>query len=344
MKTKLLLIDDEVELLENLRDLLVLTGFQVDTATSGNKGIKKIQGENYDVLITDISMPDGDGYKVLEYVKSREDLVNIPLIFLTAKLEFESQRQGIEIGAEDYLMKPIAIDTLEKAIRGALSKKDKREKFLQKNIQHFISEERKVKYHELRTPLFGLLSAIEFLKSNWTNLPLEQISKILDDSHTSAVRMNKSLFNLQRWTELSQQKIGIKTRISAKEFLKEKIKKSDKLIDSSSSDIIFNFEKSQFDYIFEELISNARRFDPNEEGIEIFLSDKTVRIVNRHNYIENYGSYTPMPFSQINREKYEQQGLGLGLYLSKVYAAQNDFELTCMISENNFEVTLSSNV
>jgi two-component system sensor histidine kinase/response regulator len=344
MKTKLLLIDDEVELLENLRDLLVLTGFQVDTATSGNKGIKKIQGENYDVLITDISMPDGDGYKVLEYVKSREDLVNIPLIFLTAKLEFESQRQGIEIGAEDYLMKPIAIDTLEKAIRGALSKKDKREKFLQKNIQHFISEERKVKYHELRTPLFGLLSAIEFLKSNWTNLPLEQISKILDDSHTSAVRMNKSLLNLQRWTELSQQKIGIKTRISAKEFLKEKIKKSDKLIDSSSSDIIFNFEKSQFDYIFEELISNARRFDPNEEGIEIFLSDKTVRIVNRHNYIENYGSFTPMPFSQINREKYEQQGLGLGLYLSKVYAAQNDFELTCMISENTFEVTLSSNV
>jgi len=344
MKTKLLLIDDEVELLENLRDLLVLTGFQVDTATSGNKGIKKIQGENYDVLITDISMPDGDGYKVLEYVKSREDLVNIPLIFLTAKLEFESQRQGIEIGAEDYLMKPIAIDTLEKAIRGALSKKDKREKFLQKNIQHFISEERKVKYHELRTPLFGLLSAIEFLKSNWTNLPLEQISKILDDSHTSAVRMNKSLLNLQRWTELSQQKIGIKTRISAKEFLKEKIKKSDKLIDSSSSDIIFNFEKSQFDYIFEELISNARRFDPNEEGIEIFLSDKTVRIVNRHNYIENYGAFTPMPFSQINREKYEQQGLGLGLYLSKVYAAQNDFELTCMISENTFEVTLSSNV
>jgi len=344
MKTKLLLIDDEVELLENLRDLLVLTGFQVDTATSGNKGIKKIQGENYDVLITDISMPDGDGYKVLEYVKSREDLVNIPLIFLTAKLEFESQRQGIEIGAEDYLMKPIAIDTLEKAIRGALSKKDKREKFLQKNIQHFISEERKVKYHELRTPLFGLLSAIEFLKSNWTNLPLEQISKILDDSHTSAVRMNKSLLNLQRWTELSQQKIGIKTRISVTELFKEKIKKSDKLIDSSSSDIIFNFEKSQFDYIFEELISNARRFDPNEAGIEIFLSDKTVRIVNRHNYIENYGAFTPMPFSQINREKYEQQGLGLGLYLSKVYAAQNDFELTCMISENTFEVTLSSNV
>jgi YesN/AraC family two-component response regulator len=344
MKTKLLLIDDEIELLENLRDLLELVGFQVDTANSGNKGIKKIQEENYDVLITDISMPDGDGYKVLEYVKSREDLVNIPLIFLTAKLEFESQRQGIEIGAEDYLMKPIAIDTLEKAIRGALSKKDKREKFLQKNIQHFISEERKVKYHELRTPLFGLLSAIEFLKSNWMDLPLEQISKILDDSHTSAVRMNKSLLNLQRWTELSQQKIGIKTRISAKEFLKEKIKKSDKLIDSSSSDIIFNFEKSQFDYIFEELISNARRFDPNEEGIEIFLSDKTVRIVNRHNYIENYGAFTPMPFSQINREKYEQQGLGLGLYLSKVFAAQNDFELTCMISENTFDVTLSSNV
>lgn len=344
MKTKLLLIDDEIELLENLSDLLELIGFQVDTAKSGNKGIKKIQEENYDVIITDISMPDGDGYKVLEYVKSREDLVNIPLIFLTAKLEFESQRQGIEIGAEDYLMKPIAIDTLEKAIRGALLKKDKREKFLQKNIQHFISEERKVKYHELRTPLFGLLSAIEFLKSNWTHLPSEHILKILDDSHTSAVRMNKSLLNLQRWTELSQQKLGIKTRISVKELLKEKIKKFDKLIENSSSDLTFNFDKSQFDYIFEELISNARRFDPNQEGIEIFLSDKTVRIVNRHDYIENYGAFEPMPFSQINREKYEQQGLGLGLYLSKVYAGQNDFELTCMISENIFEVTLSLHV
>jgi DNA-binding response OmpR family regulator len=344
MKTKLLLIDDEVELLENLKDLLELAGYKVDTATCGNNGIKKIQEEKYDVLITDISMPDGDGHKVLEYVKSREDLVNTPLIFLTARLELESHRKGIESGAEDYLMKPIAIDTLEKAIQGAISKKNKREKFLKENIQHVISEERKVKYHELRTPLFGLLSAIEFLKSNWTNLPSEQILKILDDSHTSAVRMNKSLLNLQRWTELSQQKLGIKTGISVKELLRKKIKESDMLIDGASSDVLFNFEKNQFDYILEELIINARKFDTNQKGIAIFLSEKAVKIVNRHNYIENYGAFIPLPFSQINREKYEQQGLGLGLYLSTVYASQNDFVLTCMISENTFEATLSSNV
>jgi DNA-binding response OmpR family regulator len=342
MTTKIILIDDEVELLENLKELLQIRGFEVEVATSGDEGIRKIQKDNYDIMISDISMPDGDGNKVLNYVRSREDLINTPFIFLTAKLEQECQRKGIEDGAENYLMKPISIESLEKAIRAALSKKVRREILIDKKIQQAVASERKIKYHELRTPLFGIVSALEFLKSSWKSSPSEQDLAILSEAHTAALRMNQSFLNLERWINLPLYISKEKSKIAVREILAPKVAKSDRITDMSSSEVFFFFEKEEFDYIIDELISNARKFDSNMDGLDIFLSDKTIKLVNKQNYLKNYGSYTPEPFGQINRDKLEQQGLGLGLYLSKVYAHQNNFELTCLISESTFEISLSS--
>jgi DNA-binding response OmpR family regulator len=342
MKDKLLLIDDEITLLEDFEELLVIKGYQVDTANSAAEGINKIQKGNYDLVISDLSMPNGDGDEVLNYIRTSEHLINLPFIYLTARWENDYQQKGIENGADDYLTKPITIYNLEKAIRVTLLKRKRVELQIEQKIRQAILSERKIKYHELRTPLFGILSALEFLKSNWEDLQSAQALTILTKAYIVSLGMNKSLTNLQRWTDLSILRIEEKSKIDVKKVISTKINPSERITDNSSSEISFMFSIKYFDFIIDELLTNARKFNSNQVNIEVFLTDTCIKIVNGQDYIEEYGLYVPTPFGQINREKYEQQGLGLGLYLAKFYAEQQDFDLIAVSTESTFEVSLSS--
>ncbi len=115
---KILLIDDSLELLENLEKILRAEGFEVDTASDGNSGIKKIEDKYYDLILTDLKMPGADGIEVLKFVmqNSPESICIILTGFGTIKNAVDS----IKLGAFDYLTKPIKVEeillTIEKAL------------------------------------------------------------------------------------------------------------------------------------------------------------------------------------------------------------------------------------
>jgi DNA-binding NarL/FixJ family response regulator len=117
-------IEDEPEMRRNLLTILRLEEFQTISAENGRVGVELARQQRPDLIICDVMMPELDGHGVLKALRSDEATVTIPLIFLTAKGEKPDVRAGMNLGADDYLTKPVAkADPLD-AIAARLRRQD----------------------------------------------------------------------------------------------------------------------------------------------------------------------------------------------------------------------------
>ncbi len=121
MKT-ILLIEDNVIIRENTADILELAGYQVYVAENGKVGVEKALAVKPDLVICDIMMPVLDGYGVLQILNTNPQLTGTPFIFLTAKTERTDLRKGMDLGADDYLMKPFDESDLLRVIEARLNR------------------------------------------------------------------------------------------------------------------------------------------------------------------------------------------------------------------------------
>ncbi len=122
---KILIIEDEKPLLENLQMLVKEFGYDVHIAANGLEGIRAAKEVLPDLIICDIMMPEVDGYEVFKELSQHNETESIPFIFLTAKSEVNDIRQGLSLGADDYVLKPYKAAELINTIRLRLSKKNK---------------------------------------------------------------------------------------------------------------------------------------------------------------------------------------------------------------------------
>ncbi|MBI1307366.1 MAG: response regulator [Bacteroidetes bacterium] len=120
-KKRILVIEDNNEIRENLAEILELDGYEVLTAIDGKAGAQKAQEELPDLILCDIMMPNLDGYGVLHILSRNEATLRIPFIFLTAKAEKGDIRKGMSLGADDYIVKPFdetdLLTTVENKLR-----------------------------------------------------------------------------------------------------------------------------------------------------------------------------------------------------------------------------------
>jgi DNA-binding response OmpR family regulator len=118
MKKKILIIEDELDLIKGLRLNLADEGFDVDSAVNGTEGLRKAVEEAPDLIILDIMLPEMDGLEVCR--KLRQKNISTPVIMLTAKGEEIDKVVGLEIGADDYITKPFSIRELLARIKARL--------------------------------------------------------------------------------------------------------------------------------------------------------------------------------------------------------------------------------
>jgi two-component system phosphate regulon response regulator PhoB len=119
-KERILVVEDEEDILELVRYNLTREGYQVAGVTSGEKALKKIKSEPYDLIILDLMLPGIDGLEVARVLKKEAKTNNIPIIMLTAKGEEADIVAGLELGADDYITKPFSPRILVARIRAVL--------------------------------------------------------------------------------------------------------------------------------------------------------------------------------------------------------------------------------
>lgn len=119
---KILVIEDQEDVRENIVELLELSSYQVISASNGKEGVRRALDEAPNLVLCDIMMPEMDGYEVLYLLSKNQKTTSIPFIFLTAKSEKSDFRKGMNMGADDYITKPFDEMELLGAIERRLTK------------------------------------------------------------------------------------------------------------------------------------------------------------------------------------------------------------------------------
>lgn len=122
MSYKVLIIEDNFEVRDNLEELLDLAGYEVITAINGKEGVLKAKQEMPNIILCDIMMPELDGYGVLHILGRNPETMHIPFLFLSAKAEKIDFRKGMGLGADDYIPKPYDENQLLETIENKLRK------------------------------------------------------------------------------------------------------------------------------------------------------------------------------------------------------------------------------
>ncbi|HMK76525.1 MAG TPA: response regulator [Thermodesulfobacteriota bacterium] len=119
---KILIVDDEVDLVETVRFPLEIEGYHVLVAYNGEDALNQARKENPDLILLDLMLPKLDGYKVCRLLKFDERYKHIPILMLTAKTQEKDKVIGMETGANEYITKPFDMDYLLKKVKEYLGK------------------------------------------------------------------------------------------------------------------------------------------------------------------------------------------------------------------------------
>lgn len=122
MNYKILVIDDEKDVVSLLKDFFEIQGYTVYTAFDGMEALQKVE-VNPDIILLDINMPQMDGIEVCKRIR---DYVSCPILFLTAKVEEEDRINGLMVGGDDYILKPFSIDELEARVIAHLRREERK--------------------------------------------------------------------------------------------------------------------------------------------------------------------------------------------------------------------------
>lgn len=120
VKSKILVVEDDLDVAEMLNAYFRVQGYEVFTVNWGEDGVRACQTINPDLVVLDIRLPDIDGYEVARRLRTDRRTQDVPIIFLTEKRDRADRLQGLEIGADDYITKPFDVQELRLRVRNAL--------------------------------------------------------------------------------------------------------------------------------------------------------------------------------------------------------------------------------
>lgn len=167
MVQTILVIEDEAQTREIFLRCLKFEKFKGIGAENGSAGVRLATRHQPDLVVCDIMMPDMDGYEVLSSLRQNDTTASIPFIFLTAKVTMPELRQGMTLGADDYLTKPCTVENFLDAIASRLKRQDD----LKRGLQAAISSDPQQQQETIAKTIFPdcprLTAVFEFIEANY---------------------------------------------------------------------------------------------------------------------------------------------------------------------------------
>lgn len=339
----IVIVEDDRTIRENLHEILEAYDYQVNSYADGLQGLNGIRNTLPDLVVCDIMLPQMDGYKILEKLKTDEKTANIPFIFLTARSDRADQRKGMELGADDFIVKPFTTQELLNAIEARLQKRKHAEHKIQSAVNEKLQTFSKINSHEYNTPLNGIIGLTGTLIDHIEQLSKEEVVEIAKAIRTSSKRLYRTFKNFLLYIQIQREELNSPKSIVdhhwienlAADLFQQKAKKLGRSADAhfeSSAQAGFSATLATEDlsYVVEELIWNAFKFSSPSSPVKLKLE---TGVDGFSLAISNISLNTNLlaqvePFKQIDRDTREQQGSGLGLYLCKKIAAIYNWQLT----------------
>jgi two-component system, sensor histidine kinase and response regulator len=333
----ILVIEDDPSIQETLQDLLTLEGYKTLAASNGEVGVQLALQHLPHLILCDVAMPEMDGYEVLTRLRQELTTRTIPFVFLTARTTKADLRQGMDLGADDYLAKPCTADELLRAISSRFEKQAMLQTQSQAQLQQLRDNISQSLPHELYTPLNGILGFSEVLFREAATIDRDEIRESAELIHSSALRLHHLMQNFLLYAKLEllanspdqiqslQSKFSPSAYATLETVAKQTVLEFERSTDleihhGSLPDPDIGLAEPHFQKIVQELVSNACKFSvagPVVVQSQVEANTLSLVVSNQGRgmtaeQIANLGAYM-----QFERRLYEQQGAGLGLAIVK---------------------------
>jgi CheY-like chemotaxis protein len=332
---KILIIDDDSAVMALTTKTLESRGFRTLTAENGVVGLEMAKKHLPDLIICDIQMPQLNGYETLAALRQDTTTAAIPFMFLTGLSDRKQFRQGMGLGADDYLTKPFSVPDLMTAVSARLEKQAVVQRKSEKKLEDLRGNIGMALPHELLTPLNGILGFASIMLDEGTVFQPHEIHDFAQNIQVSALRLHRLIENFIIYSEIELAKSDPKKmrglRESGPTFTREIVAAaaSDKAcaagrvqdLNLDAHECGVAMALNYFKKIVEELADNAFKFSRATtpvritSGVSNDLFSLVVSDLGRGmtaQQITDIGAHM-----QFERRFYEQQGVGLGLIIAK---------------------------
>lgn len=341
-----LVVDDNPLIVNVVRSLLTTNHYQVFTASNGLQGLEVLEEKGIDVILCDVMMPELDGYAFHDRVRSDVRFAHIPFVFLTALGSQEEIMHGKEVGSDDYLVKPFSPEQLLAVVKGKVSRahglknlSEERYEAYRKRVIHTLS-------HEFRTPLVAINTGTEILLEQQDELEGERIQNLISAIQRGGQRLERLVNDFM---VLQQIEAGIAQKLfdtrkklcTIGDFLEGYVE--NKLDENEFQECGLEFVdhcpgaqgeiyEPQITDCLDRLLGNAIKFNPKNDSIEIVCYTRSdeiaIEVRDRGIGLDPDRIKEAIDvFGQIDRERLEQQGGGLGLAIANRYVSLNNGSL-----------------
>lgn len=325
-KRNILIVEDDFDLRETIKDILEIEGHNIFEADNVKNALLATKNNAPDLIISDILMPGESGIDLLKKIRSVPEFYNLPFIFLTAQSDSRQVRDGMNLGADDYITKPFRKEDLITSVNHRLEKKH----ILDKKLELFYDGISKYVPHELRTPLVAILGYPELVKENYDDLDKTEIFDIMNNIAFAGKRMQDTLEKFIIYTEVKsndlKNELNLKSQFTGIESSIDIILSELEQKNYGKREWKINIEEhpvrisgQHFSMILKQLLENSLKFSDEESSItisgKINNSKYNIEIEDEGIGIKDETLSQLGAFIQLNREEKQQSGNGLGLVI-----------------------------
>lgn len=332
---KILVIEDTPDVRNLITDTLRFNGFEAVAAEDGEAGVQLALSHLPDLILCDVQMPRKDGFEVLADLRGRPATATIPFVFLTGQADKFHMRQGMNLGADDYLAKPFMLQELMAAVTARLQKQQKMAQRSDEKLTQLRDSISLALPHELMTPLNGIIGFSSILITDHASLSSSDVAEFAQHIHDSAQRLQRVIENFLLYSQIEltaadPAKLASLRRsepVTVKDFVETAIQRraaavnreKDVTLDIAESCIRIPYPK--LEKIIIEILDNAFKFSTPASRVKI---EGSVNGQSYHLCITDHGrGMTPEQITalgahmQFERKFYEQQGAGLGFAIAR---------------------------
>ena len=355
----ILLVDDEQVNLELFSTILGEEGYRILTAPSAVEALQLLKNDRPDLIISDIYMPEMGGFEFYEKVQEISELRSVPFIFLSALSDRQHVHEGKELGADDYLTKPVDIDELVTTVKGKLKRAASLRSAMQGEFESLKEQILATLSHELNTPRTYILGFSEIISGGDSQISMQELKEFAGLIRQGGGRLKNLVDDFLETVQIDSGKTAEYYSKSKKGFnLSESILSLTKDYAAPAAEKNIQFQSDVEDGlhvmgsetlirdVVGRLLSNAVKF--TAEGRVTLSAHQDASVVRVE--VADTGVGIPaneLPrvrekFYQVNKDIQQQQGAGLGLYIADNLAKINRCELSISSTEGvGTKVTLN---